>query len=87
MILVALTLIAVVVAGGGFTAAVLVRSRRRCPRCHHRGLVPGGVVEDGARHKRVVCVRCKAEFAHIDGGYVPLPGTVVLPEATVHDRS
>jgi hypothetical protein len=78
-----LTVIGAIAAGGGITAVALIRIRRRCPRCHHRGLVPNGV--DAARHKRVVCVRCKAEFAHIDGGYVPLPGTVVLPEAKVHD--
>jgi hypothetical protein len=85
--LIALALVATLAAGGGVTAVVLIRLRRRCPRCHGRGLVARGVVEDGTRHKRVVCVRCKAEFAHIDGGYVPLPGTVVLPEATAHDRA
>ena len=59
------------------TAAVIglvIARRRNCPACHRRGLV----VE--RHYKRARCIHCKAEFAHVDGGYVPIKPAVV-PEA------
>ena len=88
-------MITVLVAGAGvvgiaLSTAIVIGLRRRCPACQRRGLASEGHgwTPEYKRYKRVRCVHCKAEFAHVDGGYVPINGTIVVPEAkaTIDDR-
>jgi DNA-directed RNA polymerase subunit RPC12/RpoP len=61
---------------------IAMRRRARCPACRHRGhlAVVGSTVIDGQRYKRVACTHCKAEFAHVDGGYVPIKAAGPIEE-------